>query len=56
MAGNKTHEQQQKIIQKRVNTTNADSDFDPQPDLKASDRREAQKDDAAGAGTDSSDR
>ena len=44
MTGKKTHEQQQKIIEKRVDTTNADKDFDPRPDLKASDRREARKD------------
>lgn len=44
MTGKKTHEQQQKIIEKRVDTTNADKDFDPGPDLKASDRREARKD------------
>lgn len=44
MTGKKTHEQQQKIIEKRVDTTNADKNFDPRPDLKASDRREARKD------------
>lgn len=43
MVGPKTHEQQQRIIQKKVDTTNADPDFDPKPDLKASDRREARK-------------
>ncbi|WP_265502870.1 hypothetical protein [Paracoccus beibuensis] len=54
MAGNKTHEQQKKIIEKRVDTTNADGDFDPQPDLKASDEREARKEDDGGAGSGSS--
>lgn len=45
MVGKKTHEQQQRIIEKKVDTTNADPDFDPGPDLKASDRREARKED-----------
>ena len=45
MAGKKTHDQQQRIIEKKVDTTNADPDFDPRPDLKASERREARKDD-----------
>ena len=45
MVGKKTHDQQQRIIEKKVDTTNADSDFDPRPDLKASERREARKDD-----------
>ena len=36
MTGKKTHEQQQKIIEKRVDTTNADKDFDPRPYLNAS--------------------
>lgn len=44
MVGKKTKDQQQRIIEKRVGTTNADPDFDPRPDLKASDRREAKKD------------
>ncbi|MCZ0961410.1 hypothetical protein [Paracoccus benzoatiresistens] len=44
MVGKKTKDQQQRIIEKRVDTTNADPDFDPRPDLKASDKREAQKD------------
>ena len=48
MVGPKTHEQQQRIIQKKVDTTNADPDFDPKPDLKASDRREARKEDRDG--------
>ncbi|WP_306753467.1 hypothetical protein [Paracoccus actinidiae] len=45
MVGKKTHDQQQRIIEKKVDTTNADPDFDPRPDLKASERREARKDD-----------
>ncbi|WP_158247965.1 hypothetical protein [Paracoccus sp. SY] len=45
MVGKKTHDQQQRIIQKKVDTTNADPDFNPRPDLKASDRREARKED-----------
>jgi hypothetical protein len=36
MAGNKTHEQQQMIIEKRVDTSNAGDDFDPRPDLERS--------------------
>ncbi len=34
MTGNKTHEQQIAIIEGRVNTKNADKDFDPRPDLE----------------------
>ena len=45
MIGKKTHDQQQRIIEKKVDTTNADPDFNPRPDLKASERREARKDD-----------
>ena len=45
MVGRKTHDQQQRIIEKKVDTTNADPDFDPRPDLKPSERREARKDD-----------
>jgi hypothetical protein len=45
MVGKKTHDQQQRIIQKKVDTTDADPDFDPRPDLKASEQREARKDD-----------
>jgi hypothetical protein len=45
MVGKKTHDQQQRIIEKKVDTTNADPDFDPRPDLKASERHEARKDD-----------
>ena len=44
MVGKKTHDQQQRIIEKRVDPPNADADFDPRPDLKASDKREARKD------------
>ena len=47
MVGKKTKDQQQRIIEKRVDTTNADPDFDPRPDLKASDKREARKDEDA---------
>ena len=45
MIGKKTHDQQQRIIEKKVDTTNANPDFDPRPALKASERREARKDD-----------
>ncbi|SIR19769.1 hypothetical protein SAMN05421641_1303 [Paracoccus thiocyanatus] len=38
MAGNKTHEQQLRIIEKRVDTSNADKDFDPRPDLEAAEK------------------
>jgi hypothetical protein len=41
MAGNKAHEQQIAIIEGRVNTKNADKDFDPTADLRRSDRGEA---------------
>ena len=34
MAGNKTHEQQTRIIEERVNTKNADDDFDAEAELK----------------------
>ncbi|NGM46059.1 hypothetical protein G5B31_10960 [Rhodobacter sp. SGA-6-6] len=34
MSGNKTHDQQRRILEKRVDTSNADKDFDPRPDLK----------------------
>ncbi|WP_134727233.1 hypothetical protein [Paracoccus luteus] len=36
MTGNKTHQQQRAIIEKRVDTSNADKDFDPRPYLNAS--------------------
>jgi hypothetical protein len=36
MVGKKTHEQQLRIIEKRVNTSNAGDDFDPRPDLERS--------------------
>ena len=36
MTGNKTHQQQIDIIEKRVDTSNADKDFDPRPYLDAS--------------------
>jgi hypothetical protein len=48
MVGKKTKDQQQRIIEKQVDTTNADPDFDPRPDLKASEKREAQKDEDKG--------
>lgn len=48
MVGKKTKDQQQRIIEKQVDTTNADPDFDPSPDLKASDKRGAQKDEDKG--------
>jgi uncharacterized protein involved in high-affinity Fe2+ transport len=37
MQGNKTHQQQRDIIQKQVNTANADKDFDAEADLHRSD-------------------
>jgi hypothetical protein len=36
MTGKKAHAQQLRIIEKRVNTKNADPDFDPRPDLERS--------------------
>ena len=36
MAGPKTHQQQLRIIEKRVNTENADDDFNAESDLKKS--------------------
>jgi len=36
MQGNKTHQQQRNIIEKRENTANADKSFDPAPDLHRS--------------------
>jgi len=36
MQGNKTHQQQRDIIQKGVNTANADKNFDAKRDLKLS--------------------
>ncbi|GHG13216.1 MULTISPECIES: hypothetical protein [Paracoccus] len=50
MVGKKTHDQQQRIIQKKVDTTDAGPDFDPGPDLKASEQREARKDDSGRGG------
>jgi hypothetical protein len=38
VTGKKTREQQLRIIEKRVNTTNADPDFDPRPDLERQER------------------
>jgi hypothetical protein len=37
MQGNKTHQQQRDILQKQVNTANADKDFDAETDLQRSD-------------------
>ena len=36
MTGDKTHQQQRQIIEGRVDTSNADKDFDPRPYLNAS--------------------
>ena len=36
MAGKKTHEQQLRIIEERVNTKNAGKDFDAEEELKRS--------------------
>lgn len=36
MSGDKTHQQQRQIIEGRVDTRNADKDFDPRPYLNAS--------------------
>ncbi|MCF6367986.1 hypothetical protein [Rhizobium halophilum] len=36
MQGNKTHQQQRNIIEKRVDTSNAGEDFDAQADLERS--------------------
>jgi hypothetical protein len=41
MAGKKTHEQQLRIIEERVNTKNADDDFDAEEDLKRSEQEKA---------------
>ncbi len=40
MAGNKTHKQQIRIIQERVNTKNGGEDFNAEEDLKRSDEDE----------------
>ena len=37
MQGNKTHQQQRNIIEKRVDTSNAGDDFDARADLDRSD-------------------
>ncbi len=37
MVGRKTHEQQQRVIQRREKTSNAGKDFDAEADLKRSD-------------------
>ncbi|MBE7185864.1 MAG: hypothetical protein INR68_15815 [Methylobacterium mesophilicum] len=44
MAGNKTHDQQKAIIEKRVNTANAGVDFDAEADLKLSPEERAARD------------
>ena len=36
MTGDKTHQQQRQIIEGRVDTSNAEKDFDPRPYLNAS--------------------
>ncbi|HEV7435140.1 MAG TPA: hypothetical protein VGO22_09760 [Pseudorhizobium sp.] len=41
MQGNKTHQQQRNIIEKRIDTSNAGDDFDAQADLE---RNEAARD------------
>lgn len=47
MAGSKTHEQQLRIIEKRVDTSNAGDEFDAEADLKRSDQeREARREGA----------
>ena len=44
MAGPKTHQQQLRIIERRVNTENADEDFNAEADLKKSrQEREAKR-------------
>jgi hypothetical protein len=40
MQSHKTHEQHQKIIQKRINTKNAPKDFDIRTDLKRAETRD----------------
>jgi hypothetical protein len=42
MQSHKTHEQHQKIIQKRVKTKNAPKDFDVRRDLKRAETRDDQ--------------
>lgn len=41
MAGNKTHEQNLRIIEKRENTKNADKDFDAEKDLRKTEAERA---------------
>ncbi|MER9326836.1 hypothetical protein NKJ26_08735 [Mesorhizobium sp. M0152] len=41
MAGNKTHEQNLRIIEKRENTKNADKDFDADKDLRKTEAERA---------------
>lgn len=44
MTGKKTHDQQLRIIEERVNTANADKDFDAEAELKRSrQEREARR-------------
>ena len=44
MTGKKTHDQQLRIIEERVNTRNADKDFDAETELKRSrQEREARR-------------
>lgn len=47
MSGNKTHQLQKDILAGRIETANADKDFDPRPDLRA---QEAGRDPAQRAG------
>lgn len=46
MAGNKTHKQQIRIIEERVNTKNAGDGFDASEDLKRSDEDEERREEA----------
>lgn len=44
MVGKKTHEQQQRVLQRREDTSNASKDFDAEAELKRSDAlRKAQR-------------
>lgn len=43
MSGNKTHEQQLRIFEKREKTDNAGDDFDPTLDLKKSEAERARE-------------
>jgi len=57
MQSPKTHEQHQKIVEKRVNTRNAPDDFDMRRDLKRAEERDDELQDskpASGLGPDMS--